>query len=501
MELHPLRARRFLRINLSSGECTSQDFPVDAAKYPTNIPGGWSWGTGFGSSPAVVDGRVYCALLEGEVLCLDSATLGEIWKTNLVHVDPTQQYVEQGAVVAACWTSPLVVNGRVYVGCGLGDRTAVADPITGQDVIWSEAGFGFVYCLDAETGCVVWLFCTNQEEPTRPNSPNQIPPSLRSAVAPAETPFGYMESDPPSKGGPVWSSLAYDAVLNRVYVGVGNSYPDGPLHTPWYTNGLLALDATSGAFAGFFQPNPSDSYRPSDSDVDMAGSPVLFTSPSGVRVVGIGGKTGSFFLVRADDLSQVLARQQLLPYLWNGSTPVPIAAIREPDWGIFTVAAVDWENGKLFVGMGSNGNFDWTSTPFVRALDWATLRDAWPTKPVKTYDNSGNFLGDVYVYDIPNSPLYTQKNGAAISSPAVSNGVVFVTTTLPAIYAFDVASGACLWGDTTTITRAYPLGCAVIGNMVVVASGRALYRWQIPPSPTAQDAGNAGVLGLLLLNP
>jgi outer membrane protein assembly factor BamB len=60
-----------------------------------------------------------------------------------------------------CFSSPLVVNGKVYVGSGEGER----------DV------FGFVFCLDANTGNVVWLFCTNQFNLASDNNPNVIPAS------------------------------------------------------------------------------------------------------------------------------------------------------------------------------------------------------------------------------------------------------------------------------------------------------------------------------------
>lgn len=63
-----------------------------------------------------------------------------------------------------------------------------------------------------------------------------------------------------------------------------------------------------------------------------------------------------------------------------------------------------------------------------------------------------------------------------------SQGVVLVTTIWPAIYAFDAVSGECLWKDTGTIKHGitYPLGPAILGTFIVVASGTSLYRWQIP---------------------
>jgi outer membrane protein assembly factor BamB len=47
----------------------------------------------------------------------------------------------------------------VYVGAGEGEQGA----------------FGFVYCLDANSGAVIWLFCTNQFEANVDNDPNVVP--------------------------------------------------------------------------------------------------------------------------------------------------------------------------------------------------------------------------------------------------------------------------------------------------------------------------------------
>jgi outer membrane protein assembly factor BamB len=468
----------FYRINLASGAIEAQH-DVAAPPSPRNKngqPAPWPWGTGCASTPAVVDGRVYGTLLEGQVLCLDATTLMPVWSTNLVHLDPAHaQYVEQGFVLASIWTSPLIVKNRVYVACGRGD------PDTTHD---EDAGYCFIYCLDAATGNVLWLYCTNQESPGDPNLPNQIPPSLR--VGGIQPPFTYMAGDPRTKGADCWSSLAYDALVNRVFVGTGNPDPDAPLPTPGYSNGVLSLDADTGEFAGFFPPAPTDSYRPTDTDVDMAGSPTLYNLPGGPRVLAIGGKTGSVFVLRVEDLG-VVARRQTLPYQ-NGNEPLPAIANGGGDYGIFSAPAVDFDNGRLFVGLGSPGGFDWTSTPFVRALDWSTLADAWPTR----------VLGGIVKYDTEASPFYTSKSRSAVSSPLVANGVVLVTTRLPAIYGFDAATGACVWQDEENVGGAM-LGPAVSGNFVVVAGAKSLFRWRVPArTPTPAPLAEMAAVDLLL---
>src|SRR5205807_2405556 len=225
---------------------------------------------GIGSSPAIVAGKVYFSGLNGKVYCLDVTTLSPVWVTDLRNADPPHNQPVQNNPSTDCWSSPLVVNGKVYIGCGEGEQGA----------------FGFVYCLDANTGNVLWLFCTNQFSPPADNSPSAVPSST---VGASPLLAGFTQrADPPYAGVSVWSSCAYDRVLNRIYVGTGNSSAgdDTALPDKLYGSGVLALDADTGEFKGFFQPSPEDSYRKSlDTDVDMPASPLLFTRSDGKRVL------------------------------------------------------------------------------------------------------------------------------------------------------------------------------------------------------------------------
>src|SRR5207244_525661 len=111
--------------------------------------------------------------------------------------------------------------------------------------------FGFVYCLDAANGHVKWLFCTNQFTAGTDNQPNVIPASTAAGLTNAQLQqMGFQKhADPPEKGVSVWSSCAYDSVLNRVYVGTGNSESGdaNPLPDKLYGSGVLSLDADTGA--------------------------------------------------------------------------------------------------------------------------------------------------------------------------------------------------------------------------------------------------------------
>lgn len=113
---------------------------------------------------------------------------------------------------------------------------------------------------------------------------------------------------------------------------------------------------------------------------------------------------------------------------------------------------------------------DPTHNQFLLVLDWATLQDAWPTT-----------IGSDHVrrYNIPHQPMYANPDEVALSSPAVVNDVVFVTTNAAALYAFNVANGTLLWqasdlGTPPRGSQAFDIiniGPAIYGNAVVIGTG------------------------------
>ena len=437
--------------------------------------GGGVWGTGVGCSPSVVNDRVYFSALDGHVYCLKATDLSFVWSTDLRNPDPAKgQYVNNSSPGVGCWPSPLVVNGKVYVGVGLGEDGGTLG-----------AAFGFVYCLSAQTGQVNWLFCTNKFSNVADNSPNDIPHSLLSTNPPA--PFTRHGSDPPARGASVWSSLAYSWKYNRVYFGTGNPYPDHPLPNEHYSSGAVALDADTGQIAGFFQPSASDSYRPlNDDDVDVPSSPVIFRR-NNEEVLGIGSKNGGFFLLDAGTM-QPLGKRQLLPYYNDDATqPIPSVdpeAVNGPGEnhsGVYGSPAVHFGSKSLFVGLGGwlPGGGDYATTPFVRALKWDnSLADSWPLT-----------VGPDHVRRYTNGtpPFYTTPDEVSCSSPAVVNDVVFVATSKSALYAFDVHTGVMLWtAPGISEVQTHIVGPSISGDYVVCGSGSNFYIyrrlcWIIPP--------------------
>ena len=468
-----------LKVNIETGATeASYSWSVDLDERDSH---GFA---GMGCTPAVVDGKVYFIAFDGVLSCLDAADLSLVWRTNLRWADPAKNQpvnnvanygTEPPTPQAAGWSSPCVANGRVWVGIGEGENDGL---------------YSFVYCLDAGTGDVVWIFCTNQYVAGTPNRPNVLPAAM--TVGPVGPPFSTTPTQPITLGCSVWSSPAYDPDLDVLYCSTGNPVPDGRLPSPGYSVGVLALEASTGDFVGFAQFPKESSYRVSDIDVDVGGAPTLY-SIDGRKVVGLGCKNGSYMICDAQTL-EIITWRQMLPTMNDGSQ---IAAVdpHGPDTssdpspfipnalsnctdaenfhGTYSTAALCTPQRKLFIGLGGNNypyiapGIDSESTPFMRAMDWVTLADAWPT------------AGDPPKYTEAAAAMYRNAGESGISVPAVVNDVVFMATTHVALYAFNAADGALLWSDMVNFGGqtggfmggyGYCMGPAIWGSYVVAGA-------------------------------
>jgi outer membrane protein assembly factor BamB len=462
---------------------------------------------GMGCTPAVINGRIYFGAFNGKFYCLDQETLNLIWVTDLRNADPAHNQpitniagVAGGAPPPVVWSSPVVsADGTsLYVGCGEGENDQL---------------FSFVFCLDTATGNVNWIYCTNQYLAGQPNQPNVLPANAV-GISPLPPPYTTSDTGPIIMGCSVWGAIAYDSELNRLYCSTGNQAPEPAappeLPSPGYSNGILSLDAASGEFRAFFQVPAESNYRESDFDIDVGGSTVLVKlnpgQPNEQKAVCFGCKNGSFFVLDADTLAH-LNRQQLLPYM-NDGTWVPTVDAHPSDQnainpsvsndesnatqgenfsGVFNTPAFypgsadQTISPRFFIGMGgpnyhnASPGIDFNSTPFMRAIDAATLANCWPmdqSDPAH-YSNT-SFLDPNINTEVG---MYTTAGECGLSSPAVVNDVVFCTTSKIAIYAFDVRDGRFLWYDDLGMQTdgynggyGYSLGPAIWKNYVVAGA-------------------------------
>ncbi|QBR03083.1 glucose/quinate/shikimate family membrane-bound PQQ-dependent dehydrogenase [Paraburkholderia pallida] len=166
-------------------------------------------------------------------------------------------------------TSPPVVTNTVIIVAG-----AVEDNFSTREPSGVIRGF------DVRTGKLLWVFDTGAEDP------NKIP-------GPGEH---YTWNSPNS-----WAPGAYDAKLDIVYLPMGVKTPDiwGGDRTPLmerYASGILALHASTGKLAWFYQTAHHDLW-----DMDMPSQPTLadITDKDGNTVPVVYGpaKTGNLFVL------------------------------------------------------------------------------------------------------------------------------------------------------------------------------------------------------------
>ncbi|WP_034918990.1 glucose/quinate/shikimate family membrane-bound PQQ-dependent dehydrogenase [Erwinia sp. 9145] len=222
-----------------------------------------------GSQPALCARRIILPVNDGNLYALDAETgapcpeFGENGKVNL------QQNMPNARAGAYEPTSPPVITDTTIVIAG-----AVTDNYSTREPSGVIRGF------DVNTGKLLWAFDTGAKDP------NVLP----------EGEQHYVANSPNS-----WAPAAYDAKLDLVYLPIGVTTPDiwGGNRTPEmerFASGMLALNATTGKLAWFYQTVHHDLW-----DMDVPAQPTLadITDKSGntVPVIYVPAKTGNIFVL------------------------------------------------------------------------------------------------------------------------------------------------------------------------------------------------------------
>jgi alcohol dehydrogenase (cytochrome c)/quinohemoprotein ethanol dehydrogenase len=180
---------------------------------------------------AVWKGRLYLGTLDGRLVALDARTGSEVW--SVITVDQSKAYTITGA--------PRIVKGNVLIGNG-----------------GAEFGVrGYISAYDAESGKLAWRFYTVPGDPSKPFET----PELKQA---ATTWAG--EWWKAGGGGTVWDSMAYDPVLDLLYIGTGNGSPWNPRARSANTgdnlflSSIVALRPETGQYVWHYQTTPGDAW-------------------------------------------------------------------------------------------------------------------------------------------------------------------------------------------------------------------------------------------------
>jgi len=246
---------------------------------------------------ALYRGKVYEGTLDGRLIALEERAGTPVWTVSTA--DSAKPYSITGA--------PRIAKGLVIIG-NAGAEFGVR---------------GFISAFDAETGKMAWRSYTVPGDPS-------LGFESKAMERAAKTWTG--EWWKAGGGGTPWEGIVYDPALDLLYFGTGNptAWYRGLRHggDSLYTASILAVHASNGELAWYFQTTPGDNW-----DYDA-------TQPLLQADLNLGGR----------------ARKVIMQANKNG---------------FFYV--LDRETGEFLSG-----------TPFVNGVTWATGLDAKTGRPVES---------------------------------------------------------------------------------------------------------------------
>jgi alcohol dehydrogenase (cytochrome c) len=379
--------------------------------------------------------HVYMGTLDAHLVALDAKTGEVLWDKEVA--DPAFGY--------SITHAPLVVGDNIIVGVSGG-----------------EYGIrGHVTAYNAGSGEQVWRWYSIPAPKGDPTFDEKAPngwwgtwatkaeeADLHRDIAKEKADSAKYADAWTRGGGGVWMTPAYDKASNTIYVAVGNPSPDldGSVRPGdnLYTDGVVAIDATSGKTKWYYQTVPHDVW-----DLDAVSPPVV-TKLAGKTVVVHAGKTGWVYIL--DAASGKLVRKstnfvphenifalptpegtRMLPGANGGAEWSPIAIDPTLDYAFvaglhqpmhYKVHTAPWEKGRLWLGSAFVAIPGEEQYGLYSAVDLKTGKIAWQNKVPQpmmggalatagglTFTGEGN--GNFNAYESKTGKLLWQFNGGA----------------------------------------------------------------------------------------
>ncbi len=228
---------------------------------------------------AVFEDKVYVGTLDGRLIAINANTGQLAWEQ--LTIDPDKPYTITGA--------PRVANGKIIIGNG-----------------GAELGVrGYITAYDARNGEQVWRFYT---VPGNPDEPFEHP-----AMEEAAKTWRGGQWWEVGGGGTVWDAMAFDPVLNLLYIGVGNGAPwSRYTRSPGggdnlYLASIVAIDVDTAELAWHYQTTPGDNWDYTAvqqmilADIEIGGEArqVIMQAPKNGFFYVLDRKTGEFLSAEA----------------------------------------------------------------------------------------------------------------------------------------------------------------------------------------------------------
>lgn len=412
--------------------------------------------------------KVFLGALDGRLIALDRATGREVWSVQTT--DTSRPYTITGA--------PRVVKGKVIIGNG-----------------GAEFGVrGYFSAYDAETGEMLWRFYTVPAEPPVPDEPIHL-----KRARDTWSPDSRWET---GLGGTVWDSFAYDAELNLLYVGVGNSSQyNRAVRSPGggdnlYLASILAVNPDNGELVWHYQTTPAESWDYTATqhmilaDLKLAGE---------TRKVILQAPKNGFFYVLDRVTGEFISAKNYVFVNWASH-------IDENGRPVETDVA-SWAENQRFISPAVFGGHNWHPMSFSenRGLVYIpTLHLVYPFKPDQDYVynpgtvNTGEDLAGA-MSAVPSiqprmcsptrltawDPVSQSKawevpfsRGVSAGVLSTAGGLVFQGTTDGWLKAYRDSDGEELWAGRTSVgIMAPPVSYEIDGEQyvaVVAGIGGAL---------------------------
>ncbi len=365
----------------------------------------WSYDTGSDSTTGVQssatltpEGRLVVGDSNATVHCLVAKSGTLLWTASVG--DPV-------ADSAHIWASPVVANGRVFVG-----RASHSDVPCTQ---------GHLYAFDLETCAELWRYAT---------VPARICQNDTRIECTTSADCGGAECVPGRSGG-VTATVAVDPSGETVYMGSVGCYTAPSIGN---SDSLFALDAATGTAHWIYRTQSIEQFDT---------TPPVFYHDFGF----LNGP----LLVDAQNPSGGTRRLLIAPSK-DGTIYTVDPATGTPAW-MYSLVPLP----GTFAGFGLfNGAAGWAGNTIYASL-YQTIVPPWPASNDHLYAFS----------DLDGTPRWSAQIGPSWGSMAVANGLLFVgTTAAQEYYVYDAATGTRL--KTIPVGGGVYSGASIVDGVVYV---------------------------------